>query len=72
MGLGDNFYKLMYTDKATFYSSVEARTTPEPTSKSPEELEFRVDSGASMHMLSRKDLSSNEMETLRRSWNALW
>ena len=26
-----------------------------------------VDSGASMHMLSKKDLSSDEMDTLRRS-----
>ena len=28
---------------------------------------FVIDSGASMHMLSKKDLSSDEMETLRRS-----
>ena len=28
---------------------------------------FVVDSGASMHMLSKKDLSSDEMDTLRRS-----
>ena len=38
-----------------------------PTSKNPEEREFVVDSGASMHMLSKKDLSSEELETLRRS-----
>ena len=31
---------------------------PAPTSKSPEEREFVVDSGASTHMLSKKDLSS--------------
>ena len=40
-----------------------------PHSKSPEEREFVVDSGASMYMLSKKDLSSDEMETLRRSRN---
>ena len=28
-----------------------------------------VDSGASVHMLSKKDLSSDEMDTLRRSRN---
>ena len=39
---------------------------PAPTSKSPEEREFVVDSGASMHM-SKKDLRSEELETLRRS-----
>ena len=30
---------------------------------------FVVDSGASMHMLSKKDLSSDEMDTLRRCRN---
>ena len=49
------------TDTATFYSPQEA------TSKLPEEREFVVDSGASMHMLSKKDLSSSEMDTLRIS-----
>ena len=49
-----------------FYSSVEARAMPAPTSKRPEEREFVVDSGASMHMMSKKDLSSDELDTLRR------
>ena len=31
--------------------------------KKPEEREFVVDSGASMHMLSKKDLSSGQLET---------
>ena len=57
------------TDNATFYSPIETRATPAPTSKSPEERELVVDSGASMHMLSTKDLSSDEIETLRRSRN---
>ena len=34
---------------------------------SPKEREFVVDSGASMHMLSKRDLSSDEMDSLRRS-----
>ena len=38
-----------------------------PISKLPEERIFVVDSGASVHMLSEKDLSSDELETLRRS-----
>ena len=33
----------------------------------PEEREFVVDSGASMHMTSRKDLSDAEMDTLTKS-----
>ena len=38
-----------------------------PVSKNTEERMFVVDSGASMHMLSKKDLSSDEMDTLQRS-----
>ena len=34
-----------------------------------EERMFVVDAGASMHMLSKKDLRSDEMDTLRRSRN---
>ena len=44
------------TDKATFYSPVKAGTMPAPTSKLPEDREFAIDSGASMHMLSKGDL----------------
>ena len=33
----------------------------------PEEREFVVDSGASMRMVSRKDLNSAELETVRAS-----
>ena len=38
-----------------------------PTTKLRENREFAVDSGASLHMLSNRDLSPDEMETLRRS-----
>ena len=38
-------------------------------SKNTEERMFVIDSGASMHMLSKKDLSSDEKDTLRRSRN---
>ena len=38
------------------------------SSKKPEKREFVIDCGASMHMLSKKDLSSGELEeTLKRS-----
>ena len=33
----------------------------------PEEREFVVDSGASIHMISKKDLNSAEMDTLTKS-----
>ena len=51
---------LKNTDKATA-----------PSSTNPEEREFEIDSGASMHMLSKKDLRSDELETLRRSTNPI-
>ena len=38
---------------------------PTPTSTGPEEGEFVVDSGASMHMMSRKVVSSGEMDTVK-------
>ena len=67
--LAKNIYKRKNATKLRFYSSIEARAMPAPMSKSPEEREFVVDSGASMRMLSKRDLSSGEMETLRRSRN---
>ena len=65
-----HIYKLKNADKTTFCSSVEARRMPALTAKSPEEQEFVVDSGASMHMLSKKVLSSDELDTLGRSRNS--
>ena len=56
-------YKLKHKDKS--YVLLSGR--PRPLQKSPEEREIVVDSGASMHMLSKKDFSSDEMETLWRS-----
>ena len=44
-------------DKATFYSLAEE----------PEEREFVVDSGASVHVVSKRDLNSAELETMRTS-----
>ena len=67
VGLGENIYKLKNADKAAFYTPFEARVLLAPTSKSPEEREFAVDSGASSY--EQKDLSSDELDTLRRSWN---
>ena len=60
--------QLQTKDKATFCSPTEARVTAHSL-KGPEERELVVDSGASMHMLSNKDLSSDELETLRKSRN---
>ena len=61
-------YKLKAEDKATFYSLVEIEALVQ-VSNNTEERIIVVDSGASMHMLSKKDLSSDEMDTLRSSRN---
>ena len=53
-------------ERATFFSPSENRCLPESTLK-PEEREFVVDSGASMHMISKKDLSDAEIDTLTKS-----
>ena len=58
--------KLKEHERATFFSPSENRCLPASTLK-PEEREFVVDSGASMHMISRKDLSDAEMDTLTKS-----
>ena len=58
--------KLKEHQRATFFSSPENRCFPASTLK-PEEREFVVESGASMHMISKKDLSKAEMDTLTKS-----
>ena len=62
-----NIFKLKEKDKATFYSSTEAWVLLAASTKEPEEREFVVDSGACMHMGSKKDLNSAELETVRVS-----
>ena len=54
--------------KLRFYIPGEAKAmSTAMASKRPEEREFVVDSGASMHMMSKKELSSEEMGTVKRS-----
>ena len=52
-------------ERAAFFSPTENRFLPASTLK-PEEREFVVDSGASMHMISKKDLSNAEMDNLTK------
>ena len=55
-------------ERATFFSLSESWCLPASNVK-PEEREFVVDSGASMIMISKKDLSDAEMDTLTKSWS---
>ena len=65
--LPKHIYKLKEKDKATFYSPAEEWVPRAASTKELEEREFVVDSGASMHMVSKRDLNSAELETLRTS-----
>ena len=53
--------------KTTFFSPGENWCLPSPSNLKPEEREFVVDSGATMHMISKKDLNSAELETVTTS-----
>ena len=48
-----NIYKLKEKDKATFYSPSEEWVFPVQSTKEPEERELVVDSGTSMHVVSK-------------------
>ena len=67
--LAKSIFKLKETDKTTFFSPTNEWSSPASSTIKPEEREFVVDSGASMHMLSRKDLTSAELETVKVSTN---
>ena len=60
-------HKLKEKDKATFHSPAEEWVLPGASAREPEEREFAVDSGAIMHMVSKRDLNSAELETMRTS-----
>ena len=64
--LSKNVLKLKEHERATFFSPSEKRCLP-ASNLEPEERKFVVDSGASMHMISKKDLSDAEMDTLTKS-----
>ena len=63
--LAKNIIKLKEKDKTAFFSPSENRCLPATSTPEPEEREFVVDSGASMHMINcKKDLNSAELKTL--------
>ena len=65
--VGKNVLNLKEKNKTTFFSLSENWCLPAPSTLKPEEREFVVDSGASMHMISNKDLNSAEMDTMTTS-----
>ena len=67
--LAKQIYKLNEKDRATFYSPSEECILSSASTKEPEERKFVVDSGASMHKVSKRDLNLAELETMRTSKN---
>ena len=64
--LAKSVLSLKEQERATFFSPSENWCLPASNLK-PWEREFVVDSSASMHMISKKDLSDAEMDTLTKS-----
>ena len=62
-----NIHKLKEKDKAAFYFPAVEWVLPAASTKEPEEREFVVDSEASMHVVSKRDLNSANLETMRTS-----
>ena len=67
--LAKNDYKRKARDKAHVLLPYRSMGNAGTLSKKPQEREFVTDSGASLHILGKKDLSSGELETLRKSRN---
>ena len=65
--IGQEYLKALRKGQSYFFSPTSEWCLPAPSVIKPKEREFVVDSGASKHMLSRKDLNSAELETVRVS-----
>ena len=69
--LAKNIFKFKEKkDKAAFHFRAQKWELPAASTRESEEREFVVDSRASMHMVSKKDLNSAELETMRISKNS--
>ena len=65
--LAKNICRLKERDKAAFHSSAEEWVLLAASTKEPEERECVVDSVAGMQKVSKSDLNSAELETMRTS-----
>ena len=65
--LAKSILKFKEKDKAAFFSPSENWCLPAPSNLKPEERKFVANSGASMHVISKRDLNSDEMDTLTKS-----
>ena len=65
--LAKRVFKFKEKHRTTFFSPSENWCLPAPSTIKPEDRDFVVDSGASMLLISKKDLSDAEMDTLTKS-----
>ena len=65
--MAKNISKLKEKHKTALFSPSDNWCLPSPSTIKPEQREFVVDSGASMHMISNKDLYSAGLETVTTS-----
>ena len=65
--LAKHILKLKEKHKTAFFSPSENWCLAAPSTFKPEEREVVADSGASMHMISKKDLNSADTDTLTKS-----
>ena len=65
--LAKNIFKLKEKHETAFFSPSENKCLPAPSTTKPKDREFVVNSGASMHMMSKKNLNSAELETVTTS-----
>ena len=76
--LAKNIVKIKEKHKTAFFSPSENRCLPAPSTRKPEEWEFVVDSGASMHMISKKGLefcwngNFDDVEKSDDGYNSQW
>ena len=67
--LAESILKLKEKNKAAFVSPSGNRCLLAPSTLKPKEREFVVDPGASMHMISKKDLTSADLKILTKKSN---
>ena len=72
MGFSENIYKLKNVDKDTRYTPIEARVVPASNFDKTRGARFLSKSGAPVHMASKQELSSDELDILQRSRTPLW
>ena len=68
-GWPKKYLEIKRESETAFLSPSESCSLSAPSTLKPEEREFAVDSGASMHMIIKNDLNFDEIDTLTKSFS---